>query len=260
MADYKVTDTELTSIANAIRTKGGTQAALEFPTGFVSAVQAIPTGGNIETNGLIMYLDGKNNTGSGHDGTASTWHDLSGNGNNGIITGGVWGSDELQFDGSTWVNCGENNNQQFTVEVLARWDSFTPSLWGSEAISNLEAGGFGIYLDDGVIAFVASDSGTYKTLDYMAPNIGQYYLVTAVIDANNVYLYINGARYTSQQFDTIKYPINNTVIALGVNPNGSSAGGEWFVGRIKAARLYNRALSYSEITGNFLHDVQYYSL
>lgn len=45
MADYKVTDTELASIANAIRTKGGTQAQLEFPTGFVSAVQAIPTGG-----------------------------------------------------------------------------------------------------------------------------------------------------------------------------------------------------------------------
>lgn len=48
MADYKVTDTELTSIANAIRTKGGTQAQLEFPTGFVSAVQAIPTGGGGE--------------------------------------------------------------------------------------------------------------------------------------------------------------------------------------------------------------------
>ena len=45
MADYKVTDTELTSIANAIRTKGGTSNQLVFPTGFVSAVQAIPTGG-----------------------------------------------------------------------------------------------------------------------------------------------------------------------------------------------------------------------
>ncbi len=39
--DYKVTDAELTSVANAIRTKGGTQAQLEFPTGFVSAVGAI---------------------------------------------------------------------------------------------------------------------------------------------------------------------------------------------------------------------------
>lgn len=38
MADYKVTDTELTAVANAIRTKGGTQAQLEWHTGFVSAI------------------------------------------------------------------------------------------------------------------------------------------------------------------------------------------------------------------------------
>lgn len=38
MADYLVTDSELTSIADAIRTKGGTSAALSFPTEFVSAI------------------------------------------------------------------------------------------------------------------------------------------------------------------------------------------------------------------------------
>jgi len=41
MADYLTTDTELTSIANAIRTKGGTSASLTYPTGFVSAIEAI---------------------------------------------------------------------------------------------------------------------------------------------------------------------------------------------------------------------------
>ena len=35
MADYKVTDTELTSIANAIRARTGSNASLEFPTDFV---------------------------------------------------------------------------------------------------------------------------------------------------------------------------------------------------------------------------------
>ena len=45
MADYLTTDTELTSVANAIRTKGGTSAQLVYPTGFVSAIEAIPTGG-----------------------------------------------------------------------------------------------------------------------------------------------------------------------------------------------------------------------
>lgn len=44
MADYLVTDTELTSIADAIRTKGGTSADLSFPTGFVSAIEAIASG------------------------------------------------------------------------------------------------------------------------------------------------------------------------------------------------------------------------
>lgn len=44
MSDYLVTDTDLTSVANAIRTKGGTSGELSFPTEFVSAIQNIPTG------------------------------------------------------------------------------------------------------------------------------------------------------------------------------------------------------------------------
>lgn len=43
--DSGALDSGLTSIANAIRTKGGTSASLAFPAGFVSAVQAIPSGG-----------------------------------------------------------------------------------------------------------------------------------------------------------------------------------------------------------------------
>lgn len=38
MADYLVTDTDLTAIASAIRTKGGTSAGLVFPSGFISAI------------------------------------------------------------------------------------------------------------------------------------------------------------------------------------------------------------------------------
>ena len=45
MSNYKVSDTDLTSVASAIRTKGGTSASLSFPDGFVSAIQNIPTGG-----------------------------------------------------------------------------------------------------------------------------------------------------------------------------------------------------------------------
>ena len=45
MADYLVTDTELKSVADSIRAKGGTTEKLAFPTGFKSAVDSIPSGG-----------------------------------------------------------------------------------------------------------------------------------------------------------------------------------------------------------------------
>lgn len=41
MANYFTTDTELTSIADAIRTKGGTSSPLSYPAGFISAINAI---------------------------------------------------------------------------------------------------------------------------------------------------------------------------------------------------------------------------
>jgi hypothetical protein len=65
MTDYLVDGSNLTSIANAIRTKGGTSAQLEFPDEFISAINAIPTGGGgeveekqvnfIDYDGTILY-------------------------------------------------------------------------------------------------------------------------------------------------------------------------------------------------------------
>lgn len=43
--DYLTNDTDLKKVADAIRAKGGTSAPLAYPSGFVSAIQAIPAGG-----------------------------------------------------------------------------------------------------------------------------------------------------------------------------------------------------------------------
>lgn len=45
MKYYKASEQELTNVANAIRTKGGTSSSLVFPDGFVAAIGNIPTGG-----------------------------------------------------------------------------------------------------------------------------------------------------------------------------------------------------------------------
>lgn len=45
LVDSAQLDADLSSVADAIRTKGGTSAALAFPSGFVDAIDAIETGG-----------------------------------------------------------------------------------------------------------------------------------------------------------------------------------------------------------------------
>ena len=55
MANYLTTDADLTSVADAIREKGGTSAALAFPAGFVDAIGEIQTGG---TDALAKRCEG----------------------------------------------------------------------------------------------------------------------------------------------------------------------------------------------------------
>jgi hypothetical protein len=56
LVDSTQLDADLTSVANAIRTKGGTSAQMAFPAGFVSAVNAIPAGGT-SVFGLIREIN-----------------------------------------------------------------------------------------------------------------------------------------------------------------------------------------------------------
>lgn len=53
LVDSTQLDADLTSVANAIRTKGGTSAQLAFPAGFVSAIGDIPTGGSAMQSGSL---------------------------------------------------------------------------------------------------------------------------------------------------------------------------------------------------------------
>jgi len=61
MTDYIATDTELTAVADAIRSKGGTSASLEWPSGFSSAIAAIPTSGDVPTGTISITANGTYN-------------------------------------------------------------------------------------------------------------------------------------------------------------------------------------------------------
>ena len=52
MAEYRVTGTQLTSIANAIRTKAGGSEPIEFPDGFISKINGIKATIKSQTNSV----------------------------------------------------------------------------------------------------------------------------------------------------------------------------------------------------------------
>ena len=56
MAEYLTNTTDLTKVASAIREKGGTSAPLVYPDGFVTAIQAIQTGGGGGSDELVNSL------------------------------------------------------------------------------------------------------------------------------------------------------------------------------------------------------------
>lgn len=72
LVDSTQLDADLTSVANAIRTKGGTSASLAFPADFVSAIAAI-TGGTIyeDSGTLTLTSDYSYTTGASASYTGS---------------------------------------------------------------------------------------------------------------------------------------------------------------------------------------------
>jgi hypothetical protein len=70
MAEYLTNDTDLKKVADAIRTKGGTSAALAYPDEYVSAINAITTGTELKivvsvTSGAVVTATKGSDTVSG---------------------------------------------------------------------------------------------------------------------------------------------------------------------------------------------------
>ena len=80
LVDSTQLDADLTSVADAIRTKGGTSASLAFPSGFVSAINAIPTGGGSVIQPLSVTANGTYTAPSGVDGYSPVTVNVSGGG------------------------------------------------------------------------------------------------------------------------------------------------------------------------------------
>ena len=210
-------------------------------------------------SGLILHLDGLDNTKSGHNNSTNVWEDLSGNNNNGTIKGASWLNDGLYFDGvDDYVPIAELNYPEFTVEATFKVSKLVGNSDEPKVICNHEEGGFDIAINDDCISSNLYINGAYRLIKYNRKiTTNQKYNVTMTTNGSESKLYVNGVLVSNVSVENgaIKHPSNNTVVMLGTNPSGSLPGSNlyFFNGAIYSVRMYNRVLTEQEVKNN--HEV-----
>ena len=191
----------------------------------------------------VHRWDASKNTGSSHSSSTTTWKDLNGS-MNGTLHGGTWGTDYLQFNGtSDWVGLAAYNpTQQIRIDT---WVAPVSIQSGErDIISNFEDGGYGLYLLNGVPTFDiynASANAWKSAKSSSALTAGQKTHLVATYDGFSVCLYVNDklvSRVVSE--GTIKAPSKSTILAMGANPQGSTVNTKY--GFFANIRIYSIAI------------------
>jgi len=204
---------------------------------------------SIITNGLILCFDAANI--KSYPGTGTTWTDLSGNGYIGTLTNGVGynsaNQGSLVFDGSNdYVDLNTNNiitgTNAFTFDVFYKVTNATvdAEIFGNYGIGNTNStiwisGRYGVYINANAPYFQGAPLGA-----------GTYHMAFTRDSSGNCVLYKNGIQDGTAT--------NSTSIVVGQNFRiGSDVGsiGEVFGGNIYTIKVYNRALSSSEVLQNY---------
>lgn len=215
-------------------------------------------------DGMILHYDGINNVGQGdkkHDLNATTWKNLCEDTNaqhDGVLspTGITWGNDYLYFDGlDDWVNAGVINTDYQTIEVVVSIDS--NKNYNSCIIGDWENGGGGIAASTGKKFFSKYYiNEQYYTNDNSVNmfDLIKKYVLTITYDGNRITTYINGEQLIDSTTVSGVIKSNNTVMALGVDPQSNTATGHFLNGKIYSARVYNHALTADEVKQNYNTD------
>lgn len=143
---YKASYTDLSSVANAIRNKSGALNKLEFPTGFVSVIEEMPSVG---ANTAIIDIEVANGTATIVSGEFPDWCNES---NSGLIWGSIYinsGFVAGDIDNSADVECMVHNI--FTDSETSSIIGFSNNIVLSGSTNGLN---FGIMTDLSMIGFI----------------------------------------------------------------------------------------------------------
>jgi hypothetical protein len=191
-------------------------------------------------------------------GSGSTVADATGNGNTGTINNATWSASghsgsALSFNGSNaWVTVPDNASLDLTTGyTLEAWVKPTAAngQWRAAVIkedpaqSELDYGLYGL-TDSGppsAHVLVGNPPDTYLR-GTTAPPLNSWTHVAATYDGTTLRVYANGVQQASK---AVSGAIDTSTGALRIG--GNSIWGEWFAGLIDDVRVYNRALTTTEL-------------
>ncbi len=198
-----------------------------------------------------------------NEGTGTTIADASGNGNTGTLHGATWTDagqygQALSFNGTdAYVDLGNSDSLQLTESMtISAWINSTAYPYDDAAIvsKGLGAGGFQLdtTIDTGprTIGFKLTNASGAYMIRYgsttLAPN--QWYHVTGVYNAGTrtMDVYLNGVLDNGQLVGTVTSTQQTSALNVVLGKR-SGANGYEFNGRIDEVRIYDRAISLTEI-------------
>lgn len=221
----------------------------------------------IVTDGLVLCLDAADK--NSYPGSGNTWTDLSGQGNNGILTNGpTFNSSNLGiivFDGSN----DEIKTNNFSLDFGT--NSFTLSAWifttdnaqrgkiinkGQSSAFPNGSKGYSIRFFD-QCRFSVGDGTTFTSVNVdnanEVPN-NKWNMITGVCNRENStqYLYINGEVNKSGSISYGSVTNSDAELTIGsLNRGVYGSTSEFFDGKISNTKIYNRALTATEIQQNY---------
>lgn len=205
----------------------------------------------IVTEGLVLYLDAANRY--SYPGAGTTWSDISRGGNNSLLTNGPTfnsaNGGNIVLDGTNdYVSCGNLTNLQITQGTISAW--VRTSSPGSDFRGIIaKQRNYGIFIRNGILTTydwgaAAERTTSINIADGTWKNTVMTFTTNTGNPSNNAIIYLNGIAVLTT---TIKYDADTVEVQIG---NGGIAS-QYINGNIAQAKIYNRALSSTEVLQNY---------
>lgn len=203
--------------------------------------------------GVCPYLNYDASVAASYPGSGTVWTDLSGNGNNGTLNGGVTYSSAnggvLTFDGTSGY---------VSTAIIPSYNSFALSIWFKTASPR---DGDRLYWGAGTNRAILENNNTSGQLGWYvqtstANTSYQYTAAKFVVNQwNNVVLQYTGSQvqcFINGVQDAVTANITGTSNASAFNIGTNySHSANWYNGQIGNFSFYDRSLSANEIMQNF---------